>query len=307
MKNKISSFFKLQGLILCTSFIFLSCSHGREDKNYFGQKAESSEGAKAITDEQPVFKGDTNRTFIRKADLCFKVKDVKTSTFKIEQIVNANNGYVTTSNLESTINSKSSVRTSKDSVMDVINYTVQSNIVVRIPNEDLDETLAEISGLIDYLDYRRINAEDVTSQFEYGALAEKRYAKHTNRLEKAIDQKGKKLTQLVEAENNLLDKQQGVDALQINSNELAYGVKYSTIAINVYQKEYIKKEVSAYFVPVEPYKPSFGSDLKIATSAGLVVFEELILFFIKLWPIALLVTGFVFIFKRIRKFKIFGN
>lgn len=310
MKNHTSSFLKLQGLILSTSIILCSCGSSHSEKSVYEQMATGKEAALARTSDplehQPKFKGDSNRTFIRKANLSFKVKDVKTSTFNIEHIVNANNGYVTSSNLESTVNSKSSIRVSKDSVQDIINYTVQSNLIMRIPNGQLDKTLTEISALIDYLDYRRINAEDVTAQFQDATLEEKRHAEHKKRLEKVIEKKGEKLHQLVEAENNLLENQHDADGSKITTNELAHDVKYSTVAIIIYQKETTKKETYAYFAPVESYKPDFGSKLIDSLNSGVIVFEEILLFFIKLWPIALLITGCIFIFKSIRKLKVFN-
>ena len=44
--------------------------------------------------KQPKLKSDSNRAFVRTADLSFKVKDVKNATFDIERIVGEHNGYV---------------------------------------------------------------------------------------------------------------------------------------------------------------------------------------------------------------------
>jgi len=311
MKKPTSTLLKLSGIVLSTCIILFSCS--QSDKGNRGQREENitSEQADATqkstnTQPQPKFKGDSTRTFIRKANLSFKVKDVRTATFDIERIVNANRGYVTSSELESNINYKSSVRISKDSMLDMTNYTVHSNIMMRIPNTELDKTLTEIASLIDYLDYRRVNAEDITAQLQDARLTEKRYTQHTQRLEKAIDEKGNKLNQLVDAEDNLLEKQQYADQSKINSGELAHDVKYSTIAIKIYQKETTRKEAYAYSAPIEPYQPNFGVKLLDAVSVGAVVFGEILLFFIKLWPIALLVVAFIFIFKSVRKLKWFN-
>lgn len=310
MKNHSSTLLKLSGIVLSTSIILFACAPSSKEKYAAEERAESQANPATSAIHEPnqqlPFKGDSTRSFVRKADLSFKVKDVRTSTFDIERIVNANRGYVTTSDLESNINFKSSVRISKDSMMDMINYTVHSNIIVRVPNTELDKTLTEIASLIDYLDYRRIHAEDVTAKFEDANLTEKRYANHTARLEKAIDEKGKKLDQLVEAETNLLEKQGYADQSKISSHELTHDVKYSTVSITVYQKETTKKEIYAFTAPVEPYQPGFGAKLLDAVTSGTVVFGEILLFFIKIWPIAVLVIAVIFIVRSVRKLKWFN-
>jgi hypothetical protein len=286
-----------------------SCGASREDMYNSEEKAKvfADSVSTAIQNiEQPKLKADSNRAFVRTADLSFKVKDVKNATFDIERIVSEHNGYVTSSILESDVNYKNSLRVSKDSMLNIINYTVHNNIIMRIPNTELDKTLTEIAGLIDYLDYRKIKADDVTKEFQAAKLSENRFANHKKRLEKAIDGKGKKLDQMVEAENELLVKQEWADNSKLNTMELAHDVSYSTVSINIYQKETTKKEAYAYTLPSEPYTPNFGSKFLTSVSDGASVFGEIILFFVKLWPIALLVTGIIALIKLVLRQKWFA-
>lgn len=309
MKNLSSPFLKLSGIVLSTSLVLFSCSQSSE---YMSEKegkakvfADSvSEAIQSIN--QTPMKADSNSAFVRKADLSFKVKDVKTATFDIERIVSEHKGYITSSILESNINNKNSVRTSKDSMLDIINYTVHNNIVMRIPNNELDKTLTEIATLIDYLEYRKIKADDVTKQFQAAKLSENRFVNHKKRLEKAIDTNGKKLDQMVTAENELLVKQEWADDSKLNTLELAHDVSYSTVSINIYQKETTKKEAYAYTLPSEPYQPNFGSKLLESASIGANVFGEILLFFVKLWPIAILIFGIITLIKLILKQKWFA-
>jgi len=311
MKTSTQTIVKLSAIVLLSSGILISCSPSSE---YMSNKEES---AKVFADsvstviqnipqtQQPI-KHDSNRVFVRKADLYFKVKDVKNATFDIERIVSQNNGYVTSSMLESNTNFKNSIRISKDSVQDIINYTVHNDLILRIPNDNLDKTLTEIASLIDYLDFRKIKANDVTKQFQSAKLSENRFVKHKKRVEKAIDDKGKKLNEtLVEAENDLLVKQEWADDSKLNTLELAHDVAYSTVTISIYQKETTKKETYAYSMPIEPYKPNFGSKLLTSLADGGEIFGEIILFFIRLWPIALVIIGLVVLIKFILKRKWF--
>ena len=309
MKNLSCSFLKLSCIVLSTSIILFSCGQSSEYMSGKEDKAKAfadsvSQQIQAIN--QTPMKADSNRAFVRNADLSFKVKDVKMATYDIERIISEHKGYVTSSILESTINYKNSIRTSKDSMLDITNYTVNNKIVMRIPNNELDKTLKEISGLIDYLEYRKIRADDVTKQFQAAKLSENRFINHKKRLEKAIDTNGKKLDQMVTAENELLVKQEGADDWKLNTLELAYDVSYSTVTINIYQKETTRKEAYAYTLPSEPYQPNFGAKLLESISAGASVFGEILLFFVKLWPIAVLIIGIVALIKFILKQKWFA-
>ena len=309
MKNLSINLLKLSAVIFGVSYLLISCSSSREESSAKESKAKDfvnsgSTQIKAIPIK--TVQKDSVRSFVRKADLFFKVEDVKLATFDIERIVNEHNGYVTTSDLESQLNNKNSVRISKDSIQDIVNYTVKSNVLIRVPNTELDAVLTQINGLIDYLEYRKIHLDDVTKQFQSAKLAAKRFEKHKNRVEKSIDSKGQKLNQLVEAENDLNEKQEIADNTQISTLELIHDVTYSTVSISIYQKETTKIETYAVALPVEPYKPNFGAKLLPAITDGAAIFGEIILFIIRLWPIALVIMGIVFLVKLIARQKWFS-
>ncbi len=308
MKNLNFASLKLSGIVLSSTLVLFSCGASREEMSSNEEKAKvfaDSVSTAIQTIEQPKFKADSSRSFVRTADLSFKVKDVKNATFDIERIVSNHNGYVTSSILESDVNFRSTVRTSKDSVMDMINYTVHNNIILRIPNTELDQTLTEISGLIDYLEYRKIKADDVTKHFIAAKLSESRFVNHKKRLEKAIDTGGK-LDHVIKAEDELLAKQELADDYKLNTLELAHDVSYSTVSIVIYQKETTKKEVYAYTAPSLPYKPGFGSKFIEAVTDGAIVFSEILLFFVKIWPVIVLIVGVIAGFKLLRKQKWFA-
>ena len=297
---------KLSGIILTTTVVLFSCGASREEMSNNAAEAKAFADSVSTTIQninKTPMQADSARTFVRTADLSFKVKDVRTATYDIERIVSEHNGYVTSSVLESTVNFKNSSRVSKDSMVDITNYSVHNDIVIRIPNANIDKTLSEISVMIDYLDYRKIKADDVTKDFQFSKLSENRFLEHKKRLEKAIDHTGKKLDQMVNAENDLLAKQEQADVSRISTLELAHDVSYSTITIAIYQRETTKKETYAYLMPIEPYTPNFGSKLFDAGMVGCNILSEILLFFVKLWPLALVTFGVVALIKFLLKRK----
>ncbi len=304
MKISASIYAKLSGIVFISGLLFSSCASSGEEKYKEMALADSVSAPTqtAVKNNQTV-KADSERIFIRNADLHFKVKDVKNATFDIERIVSEHNGYTTSSVLESSVNYRNSVRISQDSVMDLINYTVHNNMVLRIPNTELDKTLNEISALIDYLDHRRVRSEDVTRDLLSAKLSENRFATHKQRLEKVIDEKGKKLDQTVDAENDLLAKQESADNTKLNTIEIAHDVSFSTVTLSIYQREMSKKETYAYILPVKPYEPNYAQKLWESVSSGGAIFGEILLFLIRLWPIALLAFAVVLLIKFLLKQK----
>ncbi len=72
---------------------------------------------------------DSTRRFIRTADLKFKVKSVINSTYDIENITNLQGGFVTYTNLTSTINNITNTAVSADSSLETTYYTVTNAIL----------------------------------------------------------------------------------------------------------------------------------------------------------------------------------
>lgn len=289
LNRKAVNYVKLSGIVLSMSILFFSCGPSAEEKRKMENSAQAfSDSVSATTQTVSPFMGDTNRTFVRNANMSFKVKDVKTSTYEIEQIVFNNKGYITSSILESTINYKTTVQVSKDSLSDITHYKVCNTMVLRVPNNNLDKTLNELSKLIDYLDFRKITADDVTNQFYSAKLSENRLVNHKKRLENAIIVNQKKLPETVNAENDLLLKQKWTDEGKLNIAELTHDVAYSTVTIYMYQKETSITEKYASELNVEPYEPSYGSKLIKSLNKGAYVLGEVLLFFTALWPIFLI-------------------
>jgi hypothetical protein len=242
---------------------------------------------------------DTTRRFIRTADLKFKVKSVIQSTYDIENITNRNGGFVTYTNLTSIINNVTKIAVSNDSSLETTYYTVSNSITLRIPNTKLDTTLKEIANNIDYLDYRIIKAEDVALQILSNNLIQKRSLKNEERLIKAIDNNGKKLNDLVAAEEILLNKQQQADNAKISNLSLTDQINFSTINLTIYQRQTINRELIFNDKTIDSYEPGFRSRLLDALNFGWHMLETFIVFLTKLWALLLFTILIYFIYKKV--------
>lgn len=311
MKYNFTLSSKLSGIVL-GCIILASCGASREEYEKSMAFADSVSVVGAAADEasakkkEIAFRPDSGRVFVRTADLNFKVKDVKLATFDIERIVRENRGYVTNTALESTVKYKNAVRVSRDSIKETVHYDVRTNMTIRVPNSELDKTLSEIAVLFDYLDHRRVHSEDITRELQLAALSQGNFKHHKQRVEKVIDEKGKKLNSTIEAENSLFEKQAIANQTSVDTKELNYDVAYSTVSISIYQNESTKSDMLAYSEPVKPYEPPFSGKLMDAASTGGTILVEILLFIVRIWPLWLVGIGAWFLARRIAKLKWFN-
>ncbi|NOS94409.1 MAG: DUF4349 domain-containing protein [Cyclobacteriaceae bacterium] len=231
---------------------------------------------------------DTTHQFIRTADLKFKVKSVVKATYTIEDIVARQDGFVTYTNLGSHVNYSTTTAVSADSSLVTNWFTVTNTMVLRVPNVKLDTTLKLIGRTIDFLDYRVIKAEDVALQMLSNSLTQKRAGKSEKRLTTAIDQRGKKLLETTNAEELLEQKQAQADQARIANLGLNDRIQYSTINLEIYQRQDQHREVIVNEKKMEEYEPSFGSRLANSLEMGWNALESLLVFIARLWVFLLI-------------------
>ncbi len=274
--------------LLC---FFLSCNSISDNRKETILQSDSTSNTFTSSSAAVEKNKDSTRKFIRTADIKFKVKSVINSTYDIENICNNQGGFVTYTNLASTIENQSEIPISADSTLETIHYAVTNSIIFRVPNTKLDTTLKDIAKNIDYLDYRIIKADDVSLQMLANKLTQNRVVKNETRLAKDIDNNTKKLTETMTAEEILFKKQEQADNAKISNLSMADQVSFSTVNLLIYQRETVKRTVIANDKNITAYQPGFWSIVWDAIQLGWSMILELFLFVSKLW--AFLVGGFL--------------
>ena len=244
---------------------------------------------------------DTTRRMIRTADIKFKVKDVIKTTYNIENIVVKHNGFVEHTNLTSRINHTKETTIKEDSTLLTTYYTVVNNLILRVPNIQLDTTLKEIAQFVDFMDYRIINAQDVTLDLLSKRLEQIRLARYDSRMINAIDNQGKRLNDVSNAEDNLLRKQAQADEAKLVNLQILDKIKFSTITLSLYQNQSIKYEVIAKEKTIEPYSEPFGTRFIDALKFGWTIVVEFFLFLINIWSVILVAALVLFGVKYFKK------
>ena len=234
MNVKMKHLSKL-GLALLLFGLAFSCKQADAEAE---SSTDTTTVASTISSNAAVQNKDSNRKFVRTADLKFKVKNVAKSTYAIENIVSKNGGFVTFTDLKSNINEKSETKISQDSTLENTKFTVDNTITIRVPNTQLDTVLKSMVKEVAFLDSRLIKADDVALQLLSNKMAQKRLESHQKRLEKGIDTKGKKLNDITNAEDKVLGRETESDESVLQNLSLEDQVNFSTVTLYLYQREH---------------------------------------------------------------------
>ncbi len=299
---------KLIPALIPTLFVLLfSCQSGSKESADYSTAdsvsllADSSAVAAFSSSAASENNKDPAHTFIRTADLKFKVQDVVRSTADIEQITVQQGGFVTFTNLASEKENVTTVPVSKDSALETTWFGVTNSMTLRVPNLRLDTTLKEIARTVDYLDFRVIKADDVALKILSNELTQKRLSHQNERLLNAIDTRRSKLPETTAAEEKAGGKLEDKDHAMLANLSMKDQIRYSTVTLHIYQRQGARKELVAIQKEIPAYIPPFGTRLVEAVQSGWTILLELLLFVIRLWPLLLAGSVAYYIFRSYKR------
>jgi len=284
-------------VIIALLFSCKKADYASEESADYKTTADST----AVSSTAAVQPKNSKQKFIRTADIKFKVKNVVKSTYAIENAVAKFGGFVTYTNLQSNIHDQIKTKISQDSTLETTKFSVENNITIRIPNTQLDTVIKSIAKQIDFLDFRVIKADDVSLKLLANQLSQKRSTTNEKRVEKAIDNKGKKINDIMEAENALANQKEANDNKTIEHLSMQDQVNFSTVTLQLYQNETIKQEITAGEKDSAYYKPNLGIQIVDSLKNGWYILQAVVVFFINLWPFILLSLGGFFLYKKYGK------
>jgi len=232
--------------------------------------------------------------FILTARMKFKVNNVVLATQEIEGIVIKNRGFIIKSGINNQNSVENIIRISKDSVKVFHEYNLIGDLELRVPYTSLDSTLRQLAPLAVLIDYRTIDATDVTAKLMTERLRQQRLAKKQQRLSTAINTRSGKVGDVVDAEESLDKALENADNAKVEEFLLNDRINYSTIYISLYQERIQTTE--KLFQPensIKEYSPGFGTRLGESISNGWNALCSLFILMMNLWPILLLVITLV--------------
>ncbi|MBK9148109.1 MAG: DUF4349 domain-containing protein [Flavobacteriales bacterium] len=247
------------------SLSFWSTNNGLADMSV---AAAADSSTRFMSSSAALTNGDTARRFIRTADLKFRVRDVVQATYAIEDIAAAQGGHVEHAHLTTRVDQRYTMPVSEDSLLETTRFTVVSNSVLRVPAGRLDTTLKMLARFVDFLDHRTVKAEDVRPLMLANLLEQRRITRYSDRVEKAVDEQGNRLKETSATEERLLNRQEHADRALLSNMSLQDRIDYSTITLEIYQRQSVRQELLANERGVDRYEPGFFSKLGKAVAGG---------------------------------------
>ncbi len=293
MKNKIKQLMLGVAMVL----LFTNCSKKSESASM--DMTDSTASTEEFVSSSASENKPSERSFVRSAEMKFKVNDVKKSTVKIEDVIKKRNGYVSLSNIYKTNESSQTTSLSRDSALEITNYNLECEMNFRVPTSSLDTVLKEISKEIIYLDSRVIKADEVSFEMIKNNMQAQRANEYANEIDKARKSKGEMNENT--SVDNITNQKEIRDDAKLNQMILKDKIAYSDVHLIFYQKQGKFIEKIALEKAIKQYEPPFYSRAWNNILNGFDIFEEVILFFLNIWIFIAISVGIYFGYKKVKK------
>lgn len=265
------------------SFLFLilsgcSKSSASDDKNIIASSVKMPAKAEAAYDSPPPPSNvdqPIEQKIVKEATLRFETDDLENTFTQIQKAVSANKAKI--------INDSEG----KDFA------TVFRNLTIKVPSQNFDRFISDISKGVSYFEVKNISAEDVTEQYidltsrlNTKKKLEERYLQ--------ILQKATKISEILEIEKQISAIREEIEAKEGQLKYLESRVSESTVTIEFYKTIAEKEGV----------KISYGSKLWAAVKSGFYSLSDFLIGLISIWPFVIILCILAyFIRKRFRRRK----
>jgi hypothetical protein len=216
---------------------------------------------------------DGRSKMIKTAECRFQVADMKKSKEVIVSFVKKYSAYVESTNLE------------------FQNPMLEEHMTVRVLNSYFEDLLNEITSQAIYVNYQKVNTDDVSKDFVDLESRLKTKREVQKRYEEILRHKTGTLEELLKTEKQIGELQEEIEATVSQINFLSEKVRYSTIKLEIYQV--VEQQIA-------DATPNSGLFRKFSRAffAGLTSLIDVLVGLTYLWPFVVLVSGALLIWKK---------
>jgi len=220
-------------------------------------------------------KDSFSRKIIKSGEISFNSDNINLTRKTIVQVTKINKGYIAYEN-----------------EADVDNTQKEYSLTIKVPAENFDRLLQQITSTAAKIISKNIRAEDVTSTY-YDQEARLKSKKELENRYLQLLGKATAISDMIKIENKLAEIRGDIESLEAEFLLLQQEVAFSSLKITYYSQ------------PVQVESNTFILSLKEAFADGGNRATAIFLFFISYWPlIILLVAGFIlYRTRKIRKLK----
>ena len=291
----MNSNLKTAAVFFAVTISVIACK--KSEISEYGSPAIADSAAIAVTSDSISMAATQEvegKKFIKTADVNMEVKNVYESTISIEKYLKKNGGFVTKSEMNSSVLSEENFPINDAEAKLVREFRQINDMEVRVPTVKLGEFLEFVNQSNLFLHTRNISAEDVSANIMMADLEEKRMKKTESNIQ-TIKNNSEKVNL---ADNNLSEQ----NNQKLATYNLSDNLKYSTV--NLHLKEPSSRISSIAVTNTKnfdnQYRYNFFYDVKNAIIKGFYLTQEIIVGLFTIWPI-LLFSGIGFYFWKKRK------
>lgn len=242
---------------------------------------------------------DAEKQLIRTADMKFRAPKVIDAALRIERIAQQNGGFVLQNNYHENAMNERNRRISKDSVEQTVVLRPSCHVVVRVPFTLLDTTLRAVGRLAEVLDYRNLQATDVSLDLMEQQLANLQAQRFGDAVAGDIAEKGEKLKDITAAREREFEARTAADIAKIQRLKMEDQIRYSTVTIEIYEPEYKRVEIVGSVEPViTAWKPGFFERAGNGLLEGWQLCANLLVGLLSLWPLLIAVGTGVWFWRK---------
>ena len=216
-----------------------------------------------------------------RTDQQIEQKIIKEATLKFE-----------TDNLENSFNQiQKAASTSKARIINDSEgkdfATAFRNLTIKVPSQNFDRFISDVSKGVSYFEVKNISAEDVTEQY-IDLTSRLKTKKKLEERYLEILKKANKVSEILEIEEQISAIREEIEAKEGQLKYLESRVSESTITIEFYKTIAEKEGV----------KISYGSKLWNAVKSGFFSLSDLLISLISVWPFVILFCVFAYFIRR---------
>ena len=244
---------------------------------------------------------DAEHKFIRTATVSFGVKDVYQSALAIEDAAAAQGGFVTKNEIKSNAQNGAHYSSADGKLIDVVEYAVEGQLVVRVPSQKTQDFLRAIATQIEFLESRNFEARDAQFEMLRQQLEAIRQQLAQTQLGALAQQKGN-IAQKTDAIDASTQSKAARDEALIKQKEFEDQVAFATITIDIRQPNKVRKtESNDLNRVVAESRPNFLKRLADSLLIGWYGVVDFLIEFMKVWPLWLFIGLVTFGINRFRK------
>ncbi|MEM6629723.1 MAG: DUF4349 domain-containing protein [Bacteroidota bacterium] len=219
-------------------------------------------------EQEPDEPADVEQKLIKEGDIRFETVSIDSTRKQVLAAVKRNKGYISSDNSESYAGQ------------------VSHTLVIRVPKENFDALVKEITQGVDRLDRKAIQVKDVTAEFVDMSARLKTKKELENRYT-ALLQQARNVSEMLEIERQIGQLRGEIESIEGRLKYLQNKVSLSTLTVSFYE--------------TIPTQVAFGKKFVEGFRQG---WENLIWFLVGLvniWPFLLLIPVVIWGFRRLRR------